>query len=527
MTKTTIVAERILQTRQALTSLHRKQYRLRRLLAGDVDALKDAGGQSDPANEFRRGDRLSYPDILVTDIEEGRSNKLLQYARTLSLQTQYRFPEIEMEDLEPEEAAVNSGYLQFVLSQPPIGCGATVQMRRALMHFLVDGFGVAWIGSNRGRPLVQNLDPFDFTYDLTAHSFSECRWMSASVTASCSYWRDMFGSEFNGLASKLKADDESMKPVALEFYYSVDDEWMVLPRTGDMDIDTDAVVQGPNPYYFEILDRRVPFLPFEVLASAEIPSTAAPVSLVEQALPAQIAVWRTDDLLRSYTDLPSFYEWEKGTLDAEEEQKFEDGEVGAFIRRNAGTTGIELKSAAPLPQSLMAYRQENDGELVAQFGVNPYASGAPVEGTEYAAEVNAIQSSSDLMASSVSKEMADMWVRVSRKVLAAGKLYDELPVKIEYDGVKHEFGPAFPIAPYLDPFAKIVIREDSTVFTNRQQKTSEALMDIDTALKLAQMFPNAPMEAYENYLRVRGEKNVDKYLSAPEIAPAPLVDVAT
>lgn len=526
MTKPTIIAERILETRQALSSLHRKMYRLRRLMAGDVDALFDGGGQADPATDFKRGVRLAYPDILVTDIEEGRSNKLLQYARTLSLQSQYRFPEIEFEDLEPEEAAVNAGYIQYVLSPAPIGCGATVQMRRSLMHFLVDGFGVAWIGSDRGRPTVQNLDPIDFAYDLTAHSFAECRWMSAAVTASCAYWADMFGSSFDKVAHYLKAEDASMKPATLEFYYSTDNEWFVLPRVGDMDIDAHPIVQAANPYYFELQSEQSPFLPFDVLSSVEIPSVSAPVSLVEQALPAQIALWRTDKLLRSLTDLPSFYEWEKGALDAEEEQRFEDSEVGSFVRRNPGMPGIELRSPAPLPQTLMVYRQENDAEMVAQFGVNPYTSGSVVEGTDYAAEVNAIQSNSSLMSSAISKELSDFWVRVSRKVLAAGKLYDEKPVTIEYDGVKHEFGPSFPIADYLNPFAAIVIREDSTVYANRQQQTAESLMDIDTALKLAQMFPSAPMEAYENYLRVRGEKNVDKYLSAPMATPAPMVEGA-
>lgn len=533
------ISERIGKTREGLQEYFHKLYRLRRLVAGDVDALEDAGSQQDPTNDLRREQMSRYGNILNKDFEEGRSNKLLQTIRTLALQVSHKFPEVEFEDLEPEEAAVNVGYLKRVLSAQPVGCGAVQQMQRVLLDYLTGGLGFAWVGIKKGRPIIRAVDTLDMAWDLTAPTIAECRWMSCTVPGSLGDWIDQFGAAPFAKYIGKNRESQADTPIDLEFYYSVEGGeglYRVLFKTGDEDVDTEAVWTGKNPCFFDIDGEIEPFLPFESMFFMELPSVGQPIGLTEQMLPSQVALWRVEKTIRDLVDLPSFWESEEGAFDDEEYAKFISAEgPGVAIKRKGGKPGMELKSGAVLMQPLLDWRGYHAQEMTAQGGANPYASGAPVEGTTYAAEVNAIQGAAGLMAGAIAKDNDGMWSRVLRKVLAKGAAYDERKIVLHINGVPSEFGPQFPIGPYLKPLAEMVITEDSTQFQPREMRIQAAVRDLDVALKVAAIAPNAPIEAFQDFLKAKGEKNIDKYLKPPatpmmpaagEESAAPQVEVA-
>lgn len=523
------IVQRISTTRNALSEFFNKTYKLRRLVAGDVDALDDTGGNSDPANDKKRESISSHPDILVKDVEEGRSNKLLQSIRTLALQTTHKFPEVEFEDLETEEAAVNVGYLKAVLSAPPRGCGAVQQMQRALLDYLTGGLGFVHIGMRRGRPIIRAINTLDMAWDLTAPTLADARWMSCTVPGSLGDWIEMFGSKpFAKYQAKNK--DESLdSPLNLEWYYDVEGEgrYKVLFKTGVESIDEQAVFESKTPCYFEVDGEKIPFLPFETMFFMELPSVGMPIGLAEQMLPSQIALWRVEKTIRELVDLPSFYESEDGAFTDDEIKKFESADgPGVHIKRKANKQGMELKTGAPLTQPLIDWRSYHDRELIAQSGINPFSLGAPVEGTNYAAETRAIEGAAGLMAGAIAKDNADFWVRTLRKVLAKGRLYDERAITITVGDAPSTFGPEFPIGQYLMPFAEMVINEDSTQFQPREQRIQTAIRDLDVALKVAAIFPNAPAEAFDDFLRAKGIKNADAWKKPPEMTGMPMGETA-
>lgn len=530
------ISERIGKTREGLQEFYSKIYRLRRLVAGDVDALEDAGSQQDPTNDLRREQMVRFGNILNKDFEEGRSNKLLQTIRTLALQVSHKFPEVEFEDLEPEEAAVNVGYLKRVLATPPIGCGAVQQMQRVLLDYLTGGLGFCWVGIKKGRPIIRAVDTLDMAWDLAAPTIADARWMSCTVPGALGDWIDQFGAA--PFAKYIGANKESRvdTPVDLEFYYSVEKDGLfrVLFKTGDEDVDTEAVWSGTNPCFFDMDGEREAFLPFESMFFMELPSVGQPIGLTEQMLPSQVALWRVEKTIRDLVDLPSFWESEEGAFDDEEYAKFISAEgPGVSIKKKPGKPGMELKSGAVLMQPLVEWQRDHSQELTSQGGANPYASGAPVEGTTYAAEVNAIQGAAGLMAGAIAKDNDSMWSRVLRKVLAKGAAYDERPITLQINGAPSQFGPDFPIGPYLRPLAEMVITEDSTQFQPREMRIQAAVRDLDVALKVAAIAPSAPLEAFQDFLKAKGEKNIDKYLKPPatampvgQEAAAPQVEVA-
>lgn len=531
------IAIRIRSTREALAEYYDKVHRLRRLTAGDPDALVESGSQQDPANDKRRETMSRYGNILVTEFEEGRSNRLLQTVRTLAKQVAHRFPEIEFEDLEAEEAAVNTEYLKRILAPHPIGCGAVQQFERALLDYMTGGMGFIWSGLRKGRPILRAVDTLDMAWDLAAPTIAESRWMSCTVPGALGAWIEQFGADPFAKYISGNKDSAVDTPVDLEFYYSVEGDggmFRVLFKTGDEDVDKDAVWTGKNPGFFEDQGERTPFLPFDTMFFMELPSVGQPVGIVEQMLPSEVALWRVEKTIRDAADLPSWWECEDGDYDDAELARIKGAEgPGTVAVRKGGKKGLELKSGAVVMDALLAWRSYHAQELVAHGGANPYASGAPVEGTDYAAEVNAIQGQSGLMAGAITKDSSGLWVRVLRKQLALGQAYDESKYTLMINDAPSTFGPDFPIAPYLRPMSEIVITEDSTQFQPREMKIQAAIRDLDVALKSAAVAPGAPLEAFKGFLKAKGEKNIDKWLQAPAGAmpmmpggtnPAPTVE---
>lgn len=519
--KVELVQERLNRAERALDDFKDKVHRLRDLVAGNPRALESKGTADDQSTyDVKRANVVRRPEIFVQDIEEGRSNKLLHTIRTLAQQTTFRFPEIEFEDLDKEEAVLHSEYLRQRLGAPPLGCDAVNHMKRCLYDFMTGGLGWNWIGMQGGKPILRSVDTLECKWDQSAATIGESRWWSTSMSASFETWASMFGQAKMEKYLKHKKPDPDT-PVDLEYYYDLDGSegtYMVLFKTGENEVDMTPVLKRANPCFWDYGGQRVPFLPAECMFFMEIPSVRLPISLTEQMLPSQIALWRVERTIRDIVDCPAFYEVEEDSIDQKEMKKFLEGQTGAFLTRKKGSQPIIQNPALAVPDTLMAWQGLHSQEITGQGGANPYASGAPVEGTEYAAEVNAIQGAAGLMSGTIAKENADFWIRTLRKFLAKGKIDDEWPLVVRYEDEELIFDESDPVNMYLKPDTRLSIRESSMQYQDEKTKVLMARQDVEVALQMADRSPQAPIEAYENYLRARGERNIEKFL-APPAAP--------
>ncbi len=509
-----------LATHEGLDNFRQKIYDLRRLVAGDMSpimpgsrAVEDGEGQA--LHQFQSGQE--FYDFIVLNWQEGRSNKLLQTIKTLLMQTSYYFPEIEFQDLPPALGTLNALYCRQRLGDSPRGCNARDHMRMASLDYMIAGIGWVKACIRADRPVLAHCDTLDMTWDRTVRLPCEIRWASCRYREPLSVWVEMFGprSFTEYLSADPLADQQILE---LEWYYDVDGDqgtWCVLDPRSDQPIH-----HGPNPYYFQEQSRRIPFLPYEPCYLLNLPSLRVPIGLVEQMLPAQINLWQAEDHIRTSIERGAgFYTVGKDALSPEEKQKFEDGEIGTIVELNPQAGPLQAQSGIGIQQQVMAWREMNNLELIAQGGANPFSAGAPVPGVSYAAEVNAIQGQSGLMAGNIGKDLAAFWQRAVRKYLAVARLYDDQPMTLTIDGADLEFGAQNPIRRFLRPDADVLVKESTMQFKPQQQKIQEATLKLQTAMSVAQIYPNALPLAFEDWLVALGEKSPERWMSKEGVTP--------
>lgn len=511
-----------LQTAEGLDNFRRKIYDLRRLVAGDMSAMVPGPpAQSD-------GPHVPHPqqdlyDFIVLNWQEGRSNKLLQTTKTLLMQTAFHFPEIEFQDLPPTLATLNAQYCALRLGESPRGCNARDHMRMAGLDYMIAGLGWVKACVVGDRPAIVHCDTLDMTWDRTVRLPCEIRWASCRYREPLRVWVEMFGTR--PFQQRLGSDPVGGEQVVeLEWYYDLDGDqgtWCVLDAQSDAPIHL-----GPNPYFFTDQGRRQPFLPYEPCYLLNLPSLRVPMGLVEMMLPNQIAVWQAEDNIRLTLERGApFYTVGRDALTPEEKQKFEDGELGAIVELNPNQGPLQPQAGIQVHPQVLSWRETNNLEIISQGGANPYAAGAPVQGVSYAAEVNAIQGQSGLMAGNIAKDLAAFWARTVRKFLAVASLYDDQPLTLAVEGADLQFGPQNPIRRFLRPDAQVVVKESTMQFKPQPQRIQEATLKLQTAMSVAQVFPNALPLAFQDWLVALGEKAPERWMSTDQppgpMAPGP------
>lgn len=508
---------RVESAKTSLYTYQRKIWDMRKLVAGDQSVLTGVDlASTDDGQDAYYGGFPEWHDVVLTDVSSGRSNRILQHVRTLAMQTVYKFPDVEFEDLDADIASVNAEYLKARLGPPPKGCGAKDHMRMALIDYIVGGPGWVFVGVSEKKPVVRWCDSLRMVWDPTARQFADCTWVCADYTNTLDYWTKIYGK--GPFKSLLEGAEEEVldKPIVLSHYYDVDGNFMVF-RSKDGVLDKTPVFKGRNPY---VLDE-VYVLPFESVAFMTLPSVRLPIGLVEQMLPSQIALWEAEKRIRD--DIVSgrgLREFEEGSYSDEQIEKWERGDTDYLVRR-MGSQPMQIHPATPPDPAVINWASFQDKQMVAMSGANPYASGGPVTGIQYAAEVNAIQSSSSLMANNIARDNADFWQRVVQKVLTFGKIFDDNPITLRVADYSLEFGEEYPIAQFLSPDAIVRVREDSTTFKPRDQAIQEASMVLEASLKVAGMFPSATAKAFEKFLRAVGERNVSEWMQVAQPQSVP------
>lgn len=501
--------------------LRRKIHRLRRLVAGDITALNDGGhGQQSEMDELYRGDSQEFYDVLVTDVEAGRRNKLLQAIRTLIFQVSMVYPDVEFSDLDDDMSAVNSLYFKGVAQR----CGLRDQMRMALADYAIGGFGCLYCGVRDGRPVVDWVDALDVTWDLTAPTFNQIKWGSRTIRLPLYQWMEMFprAKPLQELTKGHDVDDDM--PVSVQCYHDVTGEESgseaYFMSNGDAEVSEDDLLwRGENLYRDHSAGYAQACVPLVFMHYLHLPSVKAPLSVAEMMLPAMIITWEADSYIRdSMVVGKPAREIEEGSYEEDSFEAWKSDPNAILVRRN-GKAPMAVVGGTEVNQSTMAVLQTADQELTAQSGVSGYTLGTPVKGIQYASEVNAIQGSAGLVAGVVAKDSAECWQRVVKRSLANG-LHDDQDFSMRYTSGNQQIELMFdaqdPVKNYLRPDADVIVAEDTLVYKPRDQRSAAAAADVQLASSVAQAFPQFLHHSLETYLRARGVKNVSEWLqSAP------------
>lgn len=194
MTDELRINKRIQSTETSLEMYKRKIHRIRRIVAGDIDATDSWGSSSNDQDMLAaRPYEPMFPDILVSQVEEGRSNRMLQALRTLTLQVAYTFPDVEFQNVDALEAELNTEYVRQRLGPSPTGCDARHSHRLALLDYLMGGIGAVFGGYEQDKPVLQCVDTMDIAWDQAARFPQEVRWVSIRIRQPLWFWQEMFG----------------------------------------------------------------------------------------------------------------------------------------------------------------------------------------------------------------------------------------------------------------------------------------------------------------------------------------------
>ena len=527
-TKTDLIYSR-LSKQKDLDSYRKKVHKLRMLLAGDISGLNYGRPQKAEGDEVLKPslDRKGFFDVNVTDIEEGRSNRLLQAVKAILFQVSHNYPDISLEDCDQTIATLTKAYLQVRLGPSPRGCNATDHMKRSLGEALVGSMGWSNVGFNAlGYPVVTSVDALDVSWDQQCRVAQEARWASVRVRRPYHEWKEIYkGSRvFDEIVGKL-GDEGYDKVIEVEEYCDVEGE--LGTRACFVSVDG-AVHEKPievteNPFFYEVDGYKQPFLPLDPITFLHIPSVRYALSETEMMLPSQIAIWGAERAIRDTVaaGVP-FWDVVEGAYDTDQMERFEDGDVGSVIKRkDASMPPAQRQAGLEIPATLREHLQYHDSNIVAESGVNPYALGDTAAGTQYAAEVNAIQGAAGLTAGVIQKAHTAHWERTITKFPAVCKQYDDMPIHLRYDDVKLMFDASDPIRGYLEPDARVTVREDSLSFAPKAQGIAMAKDELAVAQGMAQQFPMAVQQAYEQYLTATGKKNTQKWLEQPEMNSLP------
>lgn len=516
--------ENRINTQRYYRQMRVKAFKLRAVTAGDISVLdgeKSIEANSD--NEFSevyrsQVDEQDYcREILVTSIEEGRSNKLLEVTRGLALKVSMRFPDIEFEDLQPDMAALHSMYMKEIARM----CDMSTHVRKATVSYIINGLGVVYCGVKGEIPFAEYVDILDLTWDLQAKDYESISWVSCKRRMSIEKWREMFPK--SKVLAEYDDGEDGDVPVTVECYHDVDGVEAYYLCRGDAVSEDDLIAIRPNQYKRWSGGQLKTCVPYVFMHGLEIPNVKLPLSFVELMLPHQIALWQCERLLRDNIETGKpVREVEVGSYTEESWESFKSGR-GTILERNPGKSPMTVTGMERLPEGLQEYMGSESQYLTAMGGLSPYQSATTVENTKFAAEVNAIQSAAGLIENSIVKDVGIFWAEITRRIIAIGSMFHdtEITLRLPVQGglLPVTFDESDPIKEYLQPDIDPIISEEGVLYKTGQQKLSEWMALLPVAQAAAPMFPSMFTKLIEEILRAKGIKNIQEWLAPAEQRP--------
>lgn len=511
----------------AYKETRRKLYNYRRLTAGDgfaiAAAMEDALSAPNSPSKLAAlgdGDNLEFGDVLVSNIQEGRSNKLMQAVRALVLQTSMSFPEANFEDLESNLATLNAQYFTSRSSM----CDVVTQARSVALDYCICGLGVAYIGMRDDYPVVDRLNILDVIWDKSSTSFSGIKWASWIIRRPLEEWLELFpnSDKFDAMSDDL----DLIVPVVV-YYDRVGENgncaYFLSTSMNSSGVNEDDLIERmDNPYKAFVNGSLQPIVPLQFMENIQFPGVDFPSGTVEMMLPAQCGIWQKEEAIGRLVDKSNpIYQAEQGAFEQTSLDAWESSETDILYYKN-GKSGLTMTQPISIDNALLNEKNSQEREIIAMSGVNPYQSGNPVQGIKFAAETNAIQGAAGLVAGNMAKDVKSFWEGLISKYIAVGSMYDDMPITLMFrsanDAVELHFDESDPITHYLKPASRVSVNEDTLLYQPKDQRIARAVANLQLAMSLAQQYPAFLQKAMEDYLRATGVKDVASYFEAPAIS---------
>lgn len=507
-----------------------KCYKLRKLVAGDYSDYVGGGNDAEEEENRTTERKKRFPEVLVRQLETGRTNQLFTAVKTLHQQAAFRRPAISFDGLDSDESAFMESYFATRTGPIPYGCNVVTQMQQALMAYLVDGVG--WVGlvfDKYGKLAIQHFDSLDVIWDRGPALIQDAKWAAVIDRKPASFWAELFKG-YPGVKDALRSVNDD-KPVEMAFYYDCEGDfgtYAVVPAYGENGFGDTPILVEESPFYVDIAGYRQPFLPLEAACFQQMPSMAYPVGMVENAIPHQFALMTCEKYIRDAIMNGKPLTLINPAAFSEDDLKaIERGDISPLIKLKADgaqemASAIMRVQGTDVPVSVLNYRNMQDQAITAQTGVNPYATGDKVDGIQYASEVNAIQQSANLTAATVARDHALHWEGITSKYIKAASVHDDAPLQMFFDGEWFEFGPQMPVRELLRAEATPVARQDTLRHQSEPEEMAKNAQLLQTALSMAGQFPNALPEAFSEYLRSAGVVNVKDWMEQPAALNDPM-----
>lgn len=527
MTRTETILARIEQERE-FQGYRDRVYKLRQIIGGDMSPIGGMGGGHEGfATPEHRAQNSShgvreYSPIVENVTEIGRTNKIQRELRTLLLQTNFRAPEYEFPDLNPEEASFMSEYLRARMGPPPHGFDAMPAFQMAELDYLVGGMGFPGITLAYGYPAVSWFDSMDVIWDQATPSAANIEWVCMKERRPAYYWSGAFGE------AKLREHFPNMVPdsiIELYFYYDLGGEkyggrdegtFAVFVGGGDNSggVKPDPIHKEVNPFFYrdENTQEQTAFLPVEPLVFSLWPGVRYAEGLARGMLANQLAIWRGEAEEREIVE-------EGRPFRVIDIDAFDEDSLDEFL--NGGGTMLKLKTGKRLadvlqqypgqeiPDSVREYISRHDRELTGMSGVNAYASGAPIDDVKFASEVAAIQGASGVVAAKVARDMRQAHEGIAAKFIAASAIYEDRPISFRLDGRQFEFdNDVLPIRAFLRTDARPVVNEDGLQHASRAERLNMSASAIATLAPMFASYPALGSKLAERYLRDLGVRDI-------------------
>jgi len=497
---------------------------LRRLVAGDlgevVGRMNTFAGKDPKIAVNAPSDTRG--DISNDAVYEGMSNHMRSNLAILMRQVAFKSPDIQIENTDAISALVHSLYLQTRMGPRPFGCEGASVMEKTLLETLICGIGWATIAFDKGMPIISHIRLEDISWDRTAQTLDDIRWVSIKRKETLGYWLEMFSSDTSKFKKFITDDGPCFdKNIELEFYYDIEgDSGHSAIYILDEDIPATEIEFTDNPFFYDVDGHRFPFLPATAMVYQQTPGVMWPTGLVDDMLPHQLQVWRDERRIHNLVLLgdPKVI-MSEGTFTGASQKDFmspSDIPKVLFV-----TEGVQPQNAyavmhgLDIPQSLQYNKDSNSREIGRQAGVTEYSAGGAVPGVRFATEASAINEQGDLNSQSITAMYVKVWKEVLKKYLGACAAYDDAPCRIVYDDVSITFGPNNPVANYIDTGVEIIVQESGVQFKTPSTRMMEAQMLLQASVAVQGIYPGAIGKAFEKILLASGERNPTVWMEQP------------
>lgn len=512
--------------------LERKYKSLRNIASGVLDDLGLMPSQErviDPTNERTPANQQTLwsprENTEVRDIWEGQINYIQRELKSLVEKLALQVPDFQFERVSTDESLLLKLYFELRWGAVPVGCGAASEIEAAIWDMLTLGIGFPGIAIKGGIPCVHRYDPAQVLWDENSRNVREAEWVAVWETRRAAEWVELFGND-----EVFAPYIEKNLPVELAFYYDMAGEEgtcaVYFTSQGALGTCLDYSV---SPFCISLpvtaeSEKKVCYIPVAPIVFMNQSGTATPAGLVQLLAPMQASSLRIiADLHRRLAIKPK--EVVNLSMLSEESrvalQEDQDPE-----RLYVGVAGASAKDVHSVTQpvgidstSLELLRIMNEG-MTKMSNDETYSQGLGQD-VKFAAEVGAIQQAGRQGMSYLTRVLSRGLQDLAQRYLWAAHRYDDDALIIHYNDLHLGFDGSDPVGAYLNPLARVIVREDDLVSLSRPDKITFAKDLIATLTQYAQALgPSAPImiqRAVEELIQAYGFESIEAAMKSTDM----------